>query len=267
MKKKVIKTGFAFGILALFIVIAVQPGIATLHPKTTTKDNYSVTTEIIGFNKKRTISMTYEKVLELETFLKNLCLKLENSKSKEETIDIYNKGLLRLNKYGLIEEKHLKLALKLITARYKNSWSQPLQMDENENKFCLVIGKTANTIIDGIPFRFFAQLADKTSSELLLILLLPLILISDLIDDYRPIFLDAYIYWGAPNENWGQGWVWTLGLNGIKSWNGRIIGRILTVSTFFTGIVGFIGINIMINGSEDTNFFLGFARHVKIDYT
>jgi hypothetical protein len=210
--------------------------------------------------------MKNEKIQELETFLKNLCLKLEKAESREETINTYNKGLLKLNKFGLIEDKNLKLAQMLITSRYKKSWSQPLQMDDNENKFCLVLGKTTNTIIDGIPFRIIAQLADKTGFDLLLLLLYPFFILTDIIDDYRPILLDAYIYWGAPNENWGQGWIWTLGINGIKSWNGKIIGRIWTVSTFFTGIVGFIGINIMINGSEDTNFFLGFARHVKIDY-
>ena len=210
--------------------------------------------------------MTYEKIQELENFLKNLCLKLEKAESREETINIYNKGLLKLNKFGLIEDKNLILAQNLITYRYKKSRSQPLQMDDNENKFCLVIGKTSNTIIDGIPFRIFALIADNTGSSLMHLFLLPLIIITDLIDDYRPILLDAFIYWGAPNENWGNGWVWTLGLNGIKSWDGKIIGRIWTVSTFFTGIVGFTGINIMINGSEETNFFLGFARHVKIDY-
>jgi hypothetical protein len=263
---KVIKTGLTFGIFALLIVIAVQPGIANLNP-IIDKRSYCVTTEYIGLNNKHTISMTYEEIQELEVFLKNLCLKLENAESKEDIIDIYNKQVQKLNKFGLIEDKNLKLAQKLITSRYKKSRSQTLLMDDNENKFCLVIGKTKNTIIDGIPFRFFAQLADKTSSDLLLILLLPIIMITDFIDDYRPILLDAFIYWGAPNENWGHGWVWTLGINGIKSWNGNIIGRIQTTSTFYTGIVGFIGINIMINLSEDTNFFIGFARHVKIDYT
>jgi hypothetical protein len=210
--------------------------------------------------------MTYEKIQELEAFLKNLCLKLEKAKSKEETINIYNKGLLMLNKFGLIDNKNLKISQMLINAKYKKPWSQYFQMDDNENKFCLVIGKTTNTIIDGIPFRFFAILADNTGSSIMHLFLIPLIIITDFIDDYRPILFDGYIYWGAPNENWGNGWVWTLGINGIRSWDGDIIGKIQTISTFFTGIVGFSGINIMINGSEGTNFFLGFARHVKIDY-
>jgi hypothetical protein len=266
MKKRMLSKHLVFAFILLFLGLAIQPSIATVKLKNNNDEYFCVTTEFIGLNKKQTISMTYEKIQELEAFLKNLCLKLEKAESREDTINIYNKGLQKLNKFGLIEEKNVKIAQKLITSRYKKSRSQTLQMDDNENKLCLIIGKTSNTIIDGIPFRFFGILADKTSSDLLLILLVPIIMIADFIDDYRPLLLNAFIYWGAANENWGNGWVWTLGLNGIKSWNGKILGQIQTVSTFFTGIVGFSGINIMINGSEDTNFFLGFGRHVKIDY-
>ena len=211
--------------------------------------------------------MTYEKILELETFLKNLCLELEKANSREETINIYNKGLLKLNKFCLIEDKNLKLAQNLITARYKKSQSHPLQMDDNENKLCLVIGKTTNTIIDGIPFRIIASIIDNAESGLLQLFLLPFLILTDLIDDYRPILLNALIYWGASNQGWGgNGWVWTLGMNGIKSWEGYFLGKIQTTSTFYTGIVGFTGINIKVNSSSRTNFFLGFARHVKISY-
>jgi hypothetical protein len=262
-----IKKILIFSIIFLFLCICVQPSIAIVQQNNNDDEYYCVTTRFVGFNKKHSIFMTYEKIQELETFLKKLCLKLEKAESREETLNVYNNGLMELYKYGLIDKKNIKLAQMLITSRYKKSWSQPLSiMDDNENKLCITIGKTSKTIIDGIPFRFFANILDKTSSDLLLILIAPIFIITDLIDDYRPIFLDAYIYWGAANENWGQGWIWTLGINGIKSWNGKIIGRIWTVSTYFTGIVGFSGINIMINGSEDTNFFLGFARHVKIDY-
>jgi hypothetical protein len=226
-----------------------------------------VTSEFIGFKNKNTIFVTNEKVKELDAFLKNLCFRLEKTESIEETINIYNKGLLKLNEFGIIQDKNLLLAQKLITTRYKKSWPQTLKLNDNENKLCLVLGKTSNTIIDGIPFRFFALLADKTSFDLLLYLLVPIIIITDFIDDYRPILLDAFIYWGAANEGAkGEGWVWTIGINGIKSWNGTIKGQIQTYSTYYTGIVGFIGINIKIDTIERTNFFLGFARHVKITY-
>lgn len=252
-------------IIILFVGVTISPSLNA--DSITKKKLYKVTTGFSGYKTKYSLELSPKDIEEFTILFETLHKNLDAAKTENEAIEIFNIGIKELYKYGLFGDMSIQQVQKLIIERYQKLGENNLPLDNNENKFCLTIGKTSNTIIDGIPFRFFALLADKIDSNLLLILLVPIIMLTDFIDDYRPILLDALIYWGAPNEGWGgNGWVWTLGINGIKSWDGNIVGQIQTISTFYTGIVGFSGLNIMINGSEETNFFLGFARHIKIAY-
>ncbi|KYK32354.1 MAG: hypothetical protein AYK22_07480 [Thermoplasmatales archaeon SG8-52-3] len=254
-----------FLIIILFIGLTIEPSLSA--DNFTKNKSIKVTSELYGFGTKNKVDLSLKEIKELVILIEVLHNRLNFVESGEEAIEIFKLGIKELYKYGLFGDMSIQKVQRLTIGRYQRLIDSHQSLDNNENKFCLTIGKTSKTIIDGIPFRFFALVAEKTNSNLFLIFLVPIIMITDFIDDYRPILLDALIYWGAPNEGWGgNGWVWTLGINGIKSWNGSIIGGIKTMSTFYTGIVGFCGINIMINSSEETNFFLGFARHVKINY-
>ena len=220
-----------------------------------------------SYESKNFLEISKIELVELENLFDTLHKKLVNAESEDEAYNIFNIGIKELNRYGIISDKDLLILQRMLNEKYLKLRQKSLFLEDNENKFCLTLGKTTNTIIDGIPFRIVASIIDNTESGLLQFFLLPFLILTDLIDDYRPILLNALIYWGAANQGWGgNGWVWTLGINGIKSWEGYFLGKIRTTSTFYTGIVGFTGINIKVNSSSRTNFFLGFARHVKIDY-
>jgi hypothetical protein len=64
------------------------------------------------------------------------------------------------------------------------------------------------------------------------------------------------------------GWISTIGLNGIKSFNGDFYGRLIKIPaifwTFYSGIVGFTGISIR-KIHPYSCYRLGFALHVKVD--
>ncbi|MBU1941592.1 MAG: hypothetical protein KKC68_07435, partial [Candidatus Thermoplasmatota archaeon] len=83
---------------------------------------------------------------------------------------------------------------------------------------------------------------------------------------YNPLWDETY---------YAQGWINTIGLNGVKKWEGTLKGNLSishrlilhhpSISTglyeIYEGINGFKGLKI---GRSNT-FFIGFARQVKID--
>lgn len=72
----------------------------------------------------------------------------------------------------------------------------------------------------------------------------------------------TFIYGGIP----AYGWIYTIGLNGIKNWEGDLSGGI--GSTIFgesMGVTGFKGIK-MRNLYSGEVFYMGFARRVEVEY-
>jgi len=195
---------------------------------------------------------------------------LKAAESEDETIKIFNEGIKELGRYGLLGDMSVKQVQRLIIGRYQKSIAKPVSLDENENRNCLIMGKTDHTWVDALPartiialLRLLTPVINKNLLPFLTVFLFFSIAITHIADDIRPLFLDAHIGWYT---NGGEGWVWTKGDNDIVSWNGTLLGQIETEIWNLTGIVGFMGIKIRLRTVPSQVFFLGYARYVKIDY-
>ena len=81
---------------------------------------------------------------------------------------------------------------------------------------------------------------------------------------------EGFYPWEDPVHYPSDGWIHTIGLNGIKSYSEEFYGQLTKIwaifSTYYSGIVGFTGINIREDESP-TVFYLGFGLNVKIEST
>jgi hypothetical protein len=181
--------------------------------------------------------------------------------------------------------------------KYEKLKDKNFGLDENENMFCLISGVTTGTHSFGLSTDLLAKYA--------IFLIDRGIIISEIMQELfgRETFLD-WLYWGTVNirvifwisliiptllfplriggfltigSYWdfdprmdpeyypANGWVHTIGLNGLKTWDGSIygnMGKILTISGgLYKGIVGFTGLKII-----GMDFFLGSALRVKLGY-
>ncbi|UCD13961.1 MAG: hypothetical protein JSW60_00660 [Thermoplasmatales archaeon] len=254
------------GVLVLFTSVALIPPINA----NISKEYVDLTTEFYGLGRKHNIQLTPDEAEELDVFFDTIRVRLDNAESEDETIQIFNEGIKKLERYGLLVDMSVKQVQRLIIGRYQKSRLNPISLDENENRNCLIMGKTTHLWVQALPLRtlitllrLLGPIINKNFLPFLTVFLLFSVLITDIVDEIRPLFLDAHIGWYT---NGGEGWVWTKGVNDIVSWNGTLLGQIETEMWNLTGIVGFMGIKIRIRTTPSQEFFLGYARHVKIDY-
>lgn len=257
------------GILVLFTGIAFIPPINA----NISKDYVDINTELYGLGRRHNVQLTSDEAEEFDVFFDTLRVRLDNAESEDETIKIFNEGIKELKRYGLLGDMSVKQFQRLIMERYQKPSLNSLSLDENENRNCLIMGKTDHTWVDALPartiialLRLLTPVINKNLLPFLTVFLFFSIAITHIADDIRPLFLDAHIGWYT---NGGEGWVWTKGDNDIVSWNGTILGQIETEIWNLTGIVGFMGIKIRIRTkpfSSSEEFFLGFARYVNIYY-
>jgi len=176
--------------------------------------------------------------------------------------------------------------------------------DSNENYFCLTAGETTNTVsygpiwrnsirlwnglgtlfislydwLDTRGYYYLANMVDKLFGIPLLLSLF-LIILSGPIPNFNPIPIGGTIclgklqtsIFGASNYYPAEGWVYTIGLNGIKEWNGSFYGQLPLVCApwflglfgwdFYPGLYGFTGIKL---GFPDDCFYFGTTLQARI---
>lgn len=178
--------------------------------------------------------------------------------------------------------------------------------DGFENRFCFVVCNTTNTLSFGpitllnilafIPFAIYASFFDNLEHNfnlsrfklltklfmipyyLLYISFLSLTVCSYLsVTSRQPVSIGSLISFGYCQHSmypWGydeyyssNGWIYTLGLNGKKSYNGDFYGGLSKIWAIFwdyyNGITGFTGISII--KPDNSIFRLGFGLQVNID--
>ena len=307
------------GIIALFIGIAVAPSVTSIEfskDKTSNDDLVEINFQLCKTSgiEDHKMFITQEQVEQLNSLIENFKADLNNAETREETVGIYNDMVVSLDKLGILpEDFSCEEAQQLVTG--ENSISTPEKMksikhfnmayeklekgypkqNEEENKFCLIAGKTTNTETIGKG----AILSGKLGGYLLLVgmviyetlekynlsvlgfliyslFALPacLLLITTFLSYFFPLKFAGYMTFGLssgqdPNniiDHPAKGWVYTNGLNGIKTWNTPIYGQVSKKAGFpllcrYVGAVGFTGIKILPFGS---GFYLGTALRVKL---
>ena len=210
---------------------------------------------------------------------------------------------MELNKYGFFDKLHLEQMERLFNGEYRDlrmrkiiekmNYQNQKIFTNDSNFFCFVAGKTDYTFFSGpprtrifwplmiffvvvildrlwelIPGDLFPLLQDFY--ELLFDIILMMYETSYLFFQMNPIVRRNIISLGS-SYHWdyspAHGWVFTLGLNGIKQWHGSFWGELPFVSPsmfYYTcpGITGFRGIQITYD--EGSHFYLGQAQWVRI---
>jgi hypothetical protein len=244
-----------------------------------------------------------ERYDETEKIFNELKIKLETITTKQEALTLFKEAIVELNEHGLLPKGvNVRQAQRLITNSFlKCELVKPYQKN-NENTTgnynCLVIGIANETyfrpypaLVEDIPF--LHNLAfDSSLRNITCFLALPY-----LIRVLQPLKFGPYVYVGARfkvvehgNTTYDRidassGWVWTIGSNGFKKWNGTFYGGLYTKYEKFVynnysyaeawdpvGIRGFVGINFFnlissFDGYELPSIFIGFARKVNFTYS
>jgi len=242
--------------------------------------------------------------VEAEKIFNDVKLKLDKVTMKQEALTLFKETIVELNKYGLLPKgMTVKRAQRLVTSCFlRSELVQPFQ-NNNENNSgnanCLVIGMTNNIFFRPYPalimdIPILSNLVFNSSlRNITWFLALPY-----LFRFLQPFKFGPYAYVGAryklveqgniteDNSYFSTGWVWTLGSNGFKKWNGTFYGGLYTKYEKFVnnnyssfeiwdpvGMVGFIGIDFFSGTSFIINphngipqFYIGFAREVNFTY-
>jgi hypothetical protein len=264
-----IKKLLAFGIILLFIGVAIAPGINfTIIKASNGNDLVEVTTQacgIQGYGNTTVIKLTKEQYEDLEQYLVEFRARLNQTTTREEAIPIFKDAVVELDKYGLLPKvMSVEETQGLVTRNYPES--PPInvhdiiygrnQIFNNSNLFCLITGETTrNTRLFSVVemgcsllcwflfvLSFFVRCSGDNSAFLndTISLLKSIRNFSSKLNAARLIgtgiitFGDSHPASIPPPYRYdpAQGWITTLGVLGKKSWNGTFFGRILQIYPF-----------------------------------
>jgi len=294
----------AVGVILLFIGVTVASSISQNIVTASQEDDLiEVTSQACGIQGfgDTTVKFTREQYHDLEQYLVEFRVRLNQTSTREEAIPLFNEAVVELDTYGLLPKgMNVERAQKLVTKSYqdekiinfqekmlKNSLSI---FDNTSNVFCLIAGRTTETIF--IPFLTRANLIPSlaalawasvtmTSGRLIIgVILLGLSLIfgitsimSFLLGNISPLSFSQWIRFGEwiyrPGYvNPADGWLSTMGLNGMKTWDHSFHGDI--GGDDYLGVMGFTGIKIFFPNRNFVvvpyaAFFLGSALLVNIE--
>jgi hypothetical protein len=288
------------GIILLFISIAIAPTINYTTVKAVAdNDTIEVTTEACGIKGfgNTTVKITRQQYQNLEQYLVGFRARLNKTTTREEAVPIFNEAVVELNKYGLLPNgMSVEKAQKLVTGQYQNS-NENIYVNKlhlisslilnDDNDFCLLVGRTDNTIFCGPLVRFYNEIYYRVFNALLTTgdwlyrhNIISLTILIDIlfalwinIIGVGEIFLDLYSYlfslinplpfsdiiylgyWDEIGYGGGpaEGWIYTNGLNGVKEWNNSFWGDLPIApyediaSSAAPGITGFTGIRILLD--------------------
>jgi hypothetical protein len=263
MKDTWIKKGVVISVILLFVGVAVAPSINQSVVKASQDDDLvEVTTQACGIQGygDTTVKLTRQQYSDLEQYLTEFKARLNQTSSREEAVSLFKEAVVKLNKYGLLPRgMNVERAQKLVTGLFSHQrffytimkllTGKQRNFAKNENWCCTFLSHTNFMLLDCMVWRLFG-----------------FGIIGNYLYNLQKFFIwcpiDFAIVW--PKRD---GWVDTVGLNGIKSWKGNMIGEIINNGVGRdTGVIGFTGIKIG-NGNTEYMWLIGTAFHVKINYT
>jgi len=275
----------AFAVVVLFIGLACAP---SLHANVSTSEEpVEITTEICGLPgmKPQTVQLTTEDAEAVDRLFEEIKSKLDNVESREEAVEIFNEAIVELNEYGLLGGLSIEQAQKLVTGKYHNERIVNILellfarsnkiIDDNENVLCLIAGISTSTCMSSalelnwwrvlVLINTFLDDIDEDLRMAIGIIWLAILLPIMVFDLVRPLYL-----WGHLLINQGFGFVFTIGLNGVKKWHGTLEGKYGSFGLYYDNawaVKGFTGLEILLYMEDfDICFYLGSAFKVGIVY-
>ena len=275
MKKEWLVKTLAICIIVLFISGSFQPVFANniksndekIEYKSDNEGKLEYIIEIIREDEiiQRSIFLTKEKANDLDIIIESIHSKLDNSKSNEDTVQIYYDSVDSYYDLGVFPDTISKYEIKqLVTAenreidkiRFKNEMNEDL-----ENRHCYITCNTTNTFSFGpinlftclayIPYlvmvgvlRFFDHINISKFKIFYALIMTPYKLFQNIyfsllnlslssINGTQPKSIGSYISFGTvtgdifyPYYSPSNGWISTEGSYGNKSFNGDFYGQL-----------------------------------------
>jgi len=270
-------------------------------------DLVEVTTQACGINGfgNTTVKLTRQQYQHLEQYLVDFRVRLNQTETREDAIPIFKEAVVELNTYGLLPKRmSVEQAQRLVTGLYQNtklvkyleklsSKSENLSLQEG-NALCLIYGDAKSyTYFQGpvskviyyvgcilenilVKYHLFNSLIGVGLTFLTLFLFYFsrfIFFISDALRNFP--YIGGIIYYGqltqtSNKEHYyspAEGNIWTIGLFGIKQWNGSFYGNLpsfgfyIFLSLYYPGVNGFSGLRLSSNSS---NFYFGSALSVNV---
>ena len=146
--------GIAVLVIALLIALAFAPSI---YADESEEELVEVTTELCRLNKKHTVQLTHVQAEQLDSLFDDIRERLDKVETREETIEIFNKAILELDKYGLLGGLSVEQAQKLVTEQQQHlritdflKQMKTFPKNENGNSFCSISGHSSYTPAAGL---------------------------------------------------------------------------------------------------------------------
>ncbi len=275
-----VRRGFIFSVVILFIGVAVVPTINFQVVKASDdNDLVEVTTQACGIKGfgNTTVKLTREQYQNLEQYLVEFRARLNQTSTREEAVPIFKDAVVELDKYGLLPRgMSVEKAQRLVVHDLmKNSFNVQFAKP-GMNLLCFVAGRlnwaefipllivplalVAIAIVGaGVLGCFY--LASRLHNDSYLWLAIYILSELDyflssiiLMAQIMPVTLFSYTgpLWCGRDP---VGWLTSVGLLGFKSWNGSF--------SSLTTIFGFTGLKLFTLYDEET-FLIGTALYLKI---
>jgi len=263
----------AVAVILLFIGVTIAPSINfTVVKASNDNDLIEVTTQACGINGfgNTTVKLTRQQYQNLEQYLVDFRARLNQTTTREEAVPIFKEAVVELNKYGLLPKgMSVERVQKLVTRQFHNQkcldvvWKllrgNQRSLSDTENWCCLLISYSDCLFILNILLRNLLSTPYSGPSWQWAFYIL-----ATISDYFQPIFFWCQIgFWNDVDDR--NGWVNTIGLNGIRSVNGHLDGGIVYYNGQYNqtlGATGFTGIKIFFY-DKGTFFILGSAFHTN----
>jgi hypothetical protein len=238
----------------------------------------------------------------IDNIFNELKIQLDKVTTKQDALVLVNKAIEELNEHDLLPNGvSEKLVQRLVTRFFsKSDFMQRFQCtndNETGNTNCLVIGFANETFFRPFPTIYDIPIVYYLAFNTSFLDYFNFLLWFYAIRSIQPVKLGPYAWAGqryklVENGNVtydymaaSSGWVWTLGTNGVRKWNGTFYGgldtryrkSVINNSNYAeawdpVGIRGFVGINVFssiafLMGNYVPTFYIGFAREINFTYS
>jgi len=266
--------GFAFVAVFLLMAAALAPTVQRGAVKAAQDQGFiEVTSEACGIQGcgSRTIQLTKAQYDELQRYLAGFHARLDNVTTREEAIPLYKEAIGELDRYHLLPpgmSPQQAERLVLLAQRLPLASERPRSSNVSENHVALIAGRLENIYFYSqvciilntlVVILYLISLFMGLGYRLFQILGSLLLFLYELDNTVSPVsFFDTIRAEGA------YGWVYTIGLNGVKAWEGHIYGSAHhpIYGIYYPFVYGFTGLKLRL-GDGHQYFFLGTALEVR----
>lgn len=262
--KKLVLAGISILAVILLISASLTSVIGYGSVKGSQETEYvEVTTQACGVSGfgNTTVRLTKQQYQEIEKLFSTLEVELSNYTNRQAAVSAVERAVTGLNHFGLLPPgMSVKKAEGLVLSNFIMKKPGFINLTSNENACCLFYCRHDNAYA---CCRFFIYTIDQGPSHYLDPFFLLIVILQGYCWLYKHIYFLKPVWMSHPLQ--GYAYALTLGLNGFKDWNGKLIGgiRFPDLPNDPVAARGFSGLQISPKGSGHF-FLLGSAIYVNI---